>query len=104
VNRYQYLALMAGCLLVTLPLELVLRADVYRRPGLLARTLALPFALFLVWDAIAIASREWTFSPAFVTGVRVPFAIPIEEVVFFVVVPVCTLLTFEVVSRLTEPR
>ena len=103
MNRYQYLALMAGCLLVTLPLELVFRANVYRRPGLLARTLALPLAAFLGWDAIAIAGAQWSFSPRFVTGWRVPFSIPIEEIVFFVVVPICTLLTFEVVSRLMEP-
>ena len=31
-DRYQYLLLMAGCLLITLPLEFVLRARVYRRP------------------------------------------------------------------------
>ncbi len=101
MDHYQYLALMAGCVVLTLPLELLLGAHVYRRPARLLRTLALPLVIFLVWDAIAIAHNEWTFSRAYVTGVRVPFSIPIEEVVFFVVIPICALLTFDVVSRMT---
>ena len=32
VDRYQYLLLMAGCLIVTLPLEFVFGARVWRRP------------------------------------------------------------------------
>ena len=32
LGRATYLVLMAACLLVTLPLELVLKAGVYRRP------------------------------------------------------------------------
>jgi lycopene beta-cyclase len=33
VDRYQYLLLMAGCLIVTLPLEFVFGARVWRSPG-----------------------------------------------------------------------
>jgi lycopene cyclase domain-containing protein len=101
VDRFQYLALMTGCLLLTLPLELVLGARVYRRPARLVRTLAVPLVLFLVWDAIAIARGNWSFSPAYVTGWRLQFSIPVEELVFFVAIPICALLTFEVVNRMT---
>ena len=31
IDHYQYLLLMAGCLLITLPLEFVVGARVYRR-------------------------------------------------------------------------
>ena len=45
-DRYQYLLLMAGCVAVTLPLEFVLRARVYRRPvRLLAALLPVVVAL-----------------------------------------------------------
>jgi lycopene beta-cyclase len=101
VDRFQYLALMAGCLLLTLPLEVGLGARVYRRPVRLARTLAPPLLVFLAWDAIAIDRGNWTFSPAYVTGWRLQFSIPVEELVFFLVIPICALLTFEVVNRMT---
>ena len=89
---------MAACAAVTVPLELI-GAGVYRRPRRLARAL-LPVAVFLVWDAVAIARGDWSFSPEYVTGLELPFAVPVEELAFFVVVPLCTLLTFEAVRRL----
>lgn len=98
MDTLQYLALMAGCLLITLPLEFVLRARVYRRPLRLALSV-LPVALvFLVWDAYAIAGGHWWFSPEFTTGIVLPAGLPLEEVVFVLVIPVCGLLTYEAVG------
>ncbi|WIX98720.1 lycopene cyclase domain-containing protein [Amycolatopsis mongoliensis] len=97
MGRWEYLLVLGACVLVTLPLELA-GARVYRRPGRLARAV-LPVALvFLAWDALAIAAGVWDFDPAFVTGLRVPFGVPLEEVLFFVVVPVCGVLTYEAVG------
>ncbi len=90
---------MAGCLLVTLPLELVLGARVYRDPRRLARALLPVVVVFLAWDAEAIARGTWTYSLAFTTGWLLPMRVPVEELVFFVVVPVCGLLTYEAVGR-----
>jgi lycopene cyclase domain-containing protein len=100
VDRFQYLALMGACLLITLPLEFILGARVYRRPRRLLATLAVPLVVFFVWDAIAIARDTWYFSTTYVTGWRVPLRVPVEEVVFFLVVPICALLTYEAVGRL----
>lgn len=93
VDRYQYLILMAGCLAVTAPLEF-LGARVYRRPARLARAV-LPVALaFLVWDAVAIAAGVWRYNPRYITGARLPFRVPLEELVFFLVIPVCGILAY----------
>ena len=100
MDRGQYLFVMGACLLVTLPLEFVLGARVYRRPRRMLATLAVPFLVFFAWDAIAIARDTWSFAPQYVTGWRVPFRVPVEEVVFFVVIPICALLTYEAVGRM----
>src|SRR5579884_780338 len=92
-----YLLVMAGCLLATLPLELLLGARVYRRPRRLLLTLAPVLAVFLVWDALAVQAGYWHYRR--LTGVRLG-DLPIEEIVFFLVIPVCALLTFEAVRRL----
>ncbi len=92
-----YLAVMAGCLVVTMPLELVLRARVYRRWRRLLLTLVPVLAVFLAWDALAIHAGDWTYRK--LTGVRIG-NLPIEELVFFVVIPICSILTFEAVRRL----
>jgi lycopene cyclase domain-containing protein len=99
-DEAQYLALMAGCLIVTLPLELVLGARVWRRPARLVRALVPTVVVFTVWDIVAIDRGHWTFNPRYVTGWRLPGNLPIEELVFFFVVPICGLLTLEAVRTM----
>ena len=101
MGHYQYLILMAACLAATLPLE-ALGARVYRQPARLARAV-LPVALvFLVWDALAIAGHVWTYNPRYVTGVDLPFRVPVEELVFFLVIPVCGILTYAGVQAVSR--
>jgi lycopene cyclase domain-containing protein len=100
MDRYQYLLLMGACLLVTLPLELVFGARVWRRPRRLLAALVLPVVLFSIWDVVAIARDHWSYSPRYTTGWVLPFDLPVEELVFFVVIPICGLLTLEAVRSL----
>src|SRR3954463_13016038 len=100
MDRYQYLLLMAACLVVTLPLELVLGARVWRQPRRLLRALWLPVVLFTLWDIGAIARDHWAYSRRYTTGWLLPFSFPVEELVFFVVIPICGLLTLEAVRSL----
>lgn len=98
VDRYQYLLLMAGCLVVTLPLEVVLRARVYRQPRRLVLALLPMLVVFLAWDVLGIVRGHWWYSERYTTGILLPLDVPVEEVVFFVVVPICALLTYEAVG------
>jgi lycopene cyclase domain-containing protein len=104
LDRFQYLIVMAACALLTLPLEFVFEARVWRRPRRLVATLAPVLLVFGTWDAFAIARDHWGFNARYVTGWRVPFSIPVEEVAFFVVIPVCALLTFEAITRIVDRR
>jgi lycopene cyclase domain-containing protein len=99
-DRYQYLAVMAGCLLITLPLEVVIGARVWRRPRRLLLALAPTVAVFTAWDLVAIARDHWGFVDRYVTGWELPGGLPVEEIVFFVVIPICGLLTLEAVRTL----
>ena|SRR6478735_2178316 len=89
---------MAACLLVTLPLELVVGARVYRRPQLLLRAVLPVVLVFSIWDIAGILAGHWSYNPAYVSGVRLVLGMPLEELVFFVVVPICGLLTYEAVG------
>ena len=97
MGRFTYVAVLAGCLAAALWLEPVLRVNVLRRWRRLLLTV-LPVALiFAVWDAAAIAAGHWTFDPAQTTGVMLPARVPLDELLFFLVVPVCAILGFEAV-------
>jgi lycopene beta-cyclase len=91
---------MAGCLVVTLPLEVVLGARVYRRLGTTVLALAPVVVIFSIWDIVGILRDHWTYNPRYVTGVQLVFGMPVEELVFFIVIPLCGLLTYEAVGRI----
>ncbi|WP_433167057.1 lycopene cyclase domain-containing protein [Kribbella sp. CA-247076] len=97
MNHLQYLIVMGLCVAITLPLEL-LGARVYRRPRRWVLALLPVVTVFLIWDAIAIAAGVWGYDAAYLTGITLPGNIPLEELVFFVVVPTCGLLTYETVT------
>ena len=97
MDRLTYLAVLAGCLVGALWLEPVLRVNVLRRWRRLVLTVVPVALIFVVWDVVAIAAGHWTFDPAQTTGLLLPGALPLDELLFFLVVPVCAVLGFEAV-------
>ena len=101
MGHLTYLAVLAGCLVVTAPLELVLRVRVYARWRRLLLALVPEFVVFVAWVLYAIAAGHWDYSAARTVDVRLPGGIPVEEVLFFLVVPVCAILALEAVRKVT---
>ena len=97
-DTWLYLLLLGGCVLITLPLE-ILGQGVYRQPIRLLRALTPVLVVFLIWDAIAIALHIWHYNPKYVSGIDVPF-MPLEELLFFIVIPLCGLLTYNAVTTI----
>lgn len=104
MDRFQYLLVLVLCVLVTLPLEFVYDARVWRRPRRLALALLPAFVAFVAWDLWASASGTWDFDRRYTVGVTLPGGMAIEELAFFVVVPVCVLLTIESVRNVLSGR
>ena len=104
MDRLQYVAVMAACVLITLPLEIFLGARVWRRPRRLALALSPALVVFVVWDLWATASGTWSFARRYTIGLRLPGGMAVEELLFFVVVPVCGLLTLETVRSMLGRR
>jgi lycopene cyclase domain-containing protein len=97
MRHLSYLFVLAGCLAAALWLEPVLKVNVLRRWRRLVLTVVPVLIVFVLWDLAAIAAGHWTFDPAQTTGVVFPGGLPLDEVLFFVVVPVCAILGFEAV-------
>ena len=96
-----YLAVLAGCLLGASWLEVWPGTRVYRRIGRLARAVLPAFVLFSGWDLYAISRHHWSFDPAQTLGLVLPGGLPVEEALFFLVVPTCAVLALEAVRRVT---
>ena len=97
MSHFVYLGVIGFCLLATVWLEVFLRTRVYARPVRLGLSLLPGFAVFVVWDLYAIANDHWGFSERYLTGVVLPGRLPLEEALFFIVIPVCSILTLEAV-------
>jgi lycopene cyclase domain-containing protein len=102
VRHLTYVAVLVGCLLAAFWLEPVLKVNVFRRPLRLILTVVPVAVVFALWDVGAIAAGHWTFDPAQITGVKLPGGLPLDEVLFFVVVPICAILGFEAVRAVLK--
>jgi lycopene cyclase domain-containing protein len=102
VRHVTYLAVLAACLVGTAPLERVLHTHVYRRWRRLICAVTPGLALGLGWDAWAVHAQHWSFDGRYLMGAWLG-RLPVEEVLFFVIIPSCAVLTLEAV-RGQRPR
>ena len=83
-----------------LPLEVLFRARVWRRPRRLVLALAPGFVAFVAWDLWKSTRGTWGFAEQYTVGLTFPGGMVVEELVFFTVIPVCALLSLETVRRI----
>ena len=95
--QYSYFGVLVACLFGTAWLEILLRTRVYRRSIRLILAIFPVLIIFSCWDAYAVSAGHWTFNPHFVTGWIAYFGIPMEEIFFFIAIPICSILTLEAV-------
>jgi lycopene cyclase domain-containing protein len=99
-----YLGVLAACLLSALWLEPLLHIGVGRRWRRVLVTVAPVVVVFVAWDIAAIRAGHWWYDQARIVGVTLPGGLPLEELLFFLVVPVCAILGFEAVRKVTGWR
>ncbi len=83
-------------------LEIALKVQVLRRIRRAMRAI-IPVALcFLIWDAYAIANKHWFFDKEQIIGVFGPLNIPLEEYLFFIIIPLAAIMTIEAVRAVKK--
>lgn len=104
MDRYQYVILMAACVVLTLPLEFVIGARVWRQPARTLKAIAPMFVAFVAWDLWATDRGTWGFADQYTLGITFPGGMVLEELIFFAVIPICALLTLEAVRIILGGR
>jgi lycopene cyclase domain-containing protein len=69
----------------------------------LVLSIAPVFVVFVLWDLAATHAGHWTFDPAQTLPVRIG-GLPLEELGFFVVIPLAGILTYEAVGVVMARR
>jgi lycopene cyclase domain-containing protein len=96
MRSWVYAAMLIFVLVATLPLEIVLKTRVYARLRRLGAVLLCVAPVFLVWDVLAVHAGHWSFDLSQTWGLEV-VGLPVEELMFFVVVPIASVMTLEAV-------
>ena len=98
--KYSYLAVLLFTMVASFWLEVAFKVRVIFRMKRVLLSL-LPISLgFLIWDAYAISQGHWFFDKKQITGIMGPFGIPIEEILFFLIIPMAILMTLEGVTHI----
>jgi lycopene cyclase domain-containing protein len=97
VLPWSYVAMLAFCLAGTLPLVPAFRLRVLQQPRRLLLTIAAAGAPFLAWDLYATRAGHSRFDAAQTLSWR-EAGLPLEEIGFFVVIPLVSVLTYEAVG------
>jgi lycopene cyclase domain-containing protein len=98
-SRFEYLLVLILCFT---PVALLVALDKYAslRNHLFQAIIAMGVVSvpFLIWDVYATWAGHWQFNPKFNLGFYL-VNLPLEEVLFFFVVPFCCLFLWQVVKQ-----
>ena len=62
---------------------------------------SLILVIYLIWDFWAVSKGSWFFDSNQILGIMLLGKLPIEEVLFFIIVPLMTVLTYLALTKLT---
>ena len=102
VTQFAYAAVLGLVLIGCLWLEVALRTRVLARPRRLLLTIAPVVVIFFIWDAYAVSHDHWWFDTERIVGLYAPWSVPLDEIGFFIVIPLASILTFEAVRSATS--
>jgi lycopene cyclase domain-containing protein len=99
--KAEYFMVLAGCFVIPFILSFSKKLDFYKYPLRLVLSLGIPFVLFIAWDTAASARGHWSFNPEYTIGLKI-LNLPLEEILFFLIIPFCGIFTWECVKFFTQ--
>ena len=99
MRSWGYMAMLIFTVFGSFWLEIFLKVGVLRRAKRMALSILPIAALFVGWDAYAISRNHWHFDLTQILRIYGPFNIPLEEYLFFIIVPIAAIMTLEAVRK-----
>ena len=97
-----YLAMLAFTIVGSFWLEIFIKVGVLKRFKKVLLSIVPIAFLYLIWDAYAISRHHWHFDRSQIIGIFGPFHIPLEEYLFFLIVPIAAIMTIEAVTKVRK--
>jgi lycopene cyclase domain-containing protein len=96
-THYTYLLILAASLAGPLLLSFDKKLAFYKNWKYFFSALSLPVTAYIVWDFYFTAKGVWSFNANYITGIKI-INLPLEEVLFFFVVPYCCVFIYECIK------
>lgn len=100
--KFSYFAMLGFTVIGSFWLEFIFKVGVLRRIKRAALSIIPTAVIFLIWDYYAVSSGHWFFDAKQVVGIYGFAGIPLEEFLFFVIVPLAGLMTIEAVRAVKK--
>ncbi len=92
--HFTYFLILACSLAGPLLLSFDKKVAFYKKWKYLFPAMVIPALLYIIWDIYFTSKGIWSFNENYITGIKL-FNIPIEEILFFFVVPYCCVFIYE---------
>ncbi len=96
-THYTYFLILAASLAGPLALSFDKKVAFYKQWKYLFPAIILPAIIYIIWDIFFTAKAVWSFNEDYITGFKI-VNLPIEEVLFFIVVPYCCVFIYECIK------
>ncbi|CAN5605420.1 hypothetical protein BH11BAC3_BH11BAC3_26420 [soil metagenome] len=96
-THYTYFLILAASIAGPLALSFDKKVAFYKKWKYLFPAILLPALIYIVWDIFFTAKGVWSFNENYITGFKIA-KLPIEEVLFFIVVPYCCVFIYECIK------
>ncbi len=93
-SHYTYFLILTCSLAGPLVLSFDKKVAFYKKWKFLFPAMIIPAAIYIVWDFYFTSNGVWWFNEKYVTGIKL-YNLPIEEVLFFFIVPYCCVFIYE---------
>lgn len=93
-TQYTYFLILAAALAGPVALSFDKKVAFYKKWKYLFPATIFPALLYIAWDIYFTSKGVWTFNKNYITGIKLA-NLPVEEVLFFFVVPYCCVFIYE---------
>jgi lycopene cyclase domain-containing protein len=93
-QQYTYFIILAASVAGPLALSFDKKVAFYKKWKFVFPAMILPCSLYIAWDMYFTHIGVWNFNETYITGINIG-NLPVEEVLFFIIVPYCCLFIYE---------
>lgn len=93
-THYTYFLILLLSVAGPLALSFDKKVAFYKKWKYLFIPMLIPALFYIIWDIYFVSENVWHFNEAYITGIKL-INLPVEEVLFFFVVPYCCLFIYE---------